>query len=118
MVLTGRSTWARGVWLAALCLIAPCPGKAVACECEVTGPTCQNAFHVDAVFVGTARGMSTIGRTPDSPFPHRVVVFTIERAFRGVQDAMVDVTTGMAEETAGTHLKSESATSYMLRSRK
>lgn len=96
-----RSTWARVVWLAALGLVTLSPDKAVACECQASGPPCQNAFRVDAVFVGTARAMSTIPRTPNSPSLHRVVVFTIERAFRGVQDALVEVTTGMGGGDCG-----------------
>jgi hypothetical protein len=83
MALTDVSTWARGVWLAAFCLIALWTRTAVACSCEASGPPCQNAFRVDAVFIGTARNISTVGNTADPPFPRQLVVFTIERAFRG-----------------------------------
>jgi 5-hydroxyisourate hydrolase-like protein (transthyretin family) len=48
--------------------------------------------------------MSTLG-TADSPFPRRLVVFAIERAFRGVQDATVEVTTGMGGGDCGYEFK-------------
>jgi len=99
MALTS-TTWAR-VWLAALGLVALCPRQAVACECGSGGLPCENAFSVDAVFMGTAREVST-RQTADSPFRRQVVVvFTIERAFRGVQDALVEVTTGMGGGDCG-----------------
>jgi 5-hydroxyisourate hydrolase-like protein (transthyretin family) len=49
--------------------------------------------------------MSTLGGTPDSPFPRRLVVFAIERALRGVQDATVEVTTGMGGGDCGYEFK-------------
>jgi 5-hydroxyisourate hydrolase-like protein (transthyretin family) len=48
--------------------------------------------------------MTTVG-TADSPFPRRRVVFAIERAFRGVQDATVEVTTGMGGGDCGYEFK-------------
>jgi hypothetical protein len=101
MALTG-TTWAR-VWLATLFVLALCPRRAVACECGGAGSLpCENAFSVDAVFMGTAREVST-RKTPDSPFPRQVVVvvFTVERAFRGVQDAAVEVSTGLGGGDCG-----------------
>ena len=93
MGLTAVSASGRGVGLAVLCLVALCSRNAGACVCQAAGPPCQNAFRVDAVFLGTVRAMSTLDGTPDSPFPRGLVVFAIERAFRGVQDATVEVTT-------------------------
>src|SRR5438552_3255710 len=101
MAQTAVSVSGRGVGLAVLCLVALCSRNASACECEAAGPPCQNAFRVDAVFLGTVRAMSTLGGTPDSPFPRRLVVFAIEQAFRGVQDATVEVTTGMGGGDCG-----------------
>jgi hypothetical protein len=94
----------RGVRLAVLCLVALCSRNAGACTCDAIGPPCQNAFRVDAVFLGTVRAMTTLG-TADSPFPRRLVVFAIERAFRGVQDATVEVTTGMGGGDCGYEFK-------------
>jgi hypothetical protein len=105
MSLTG-TTWAR-VWLAALWVLALCPREAVACECGTGGLPCENAFSVDAVFMGTAREVST-RQTADSPFRRQVavVVFTVERAFRGVQDAVVEVSTGIGGGDCGYAFKS------------
>jgi 5-hydroxyisourate hydrolase-like protein (transthyretin family) len=101
MGLTAVSGSGRGVGLAVLCLVALYSRNASACECGGGGPPCQNAFQVDAVFLGTVRAMSTLGGTPDAPFPRSLVVFAIERAFRGVQDATVEVTTGMGGGDCG-----------------
>ena len=101
MGLTALSASGRGVGLAVLCLVALCSRNASACECGGGGPPCQNAFQVDAVFLGTVRAMSTLGGTPDSRFPRPLVVFAIEQAFKGVQDATVEVTTGMGGGDCG-----------------
>ncbi len=93
-------TCARTVSLAVLCLTALCPHEAVACECGSGGPPCENAFRFDAVFMGTAREVST-RQTADSRVPRHVVVFAVERAFKGVQDALVEVSTGMGGGDCG-----------------
>jgi 5-hydroxyisourate hydrolase-like protein (transthyretin family) len=100
MGLTAVSASARGVGVAVLCLVALCSRDAAACSCEAAGPPCQNAFRVDAVFLGTVRTMTTLG-TPDSPFPRRLVVFAVERAFRGAEGPAVEVTTGMGGGDCG-----------------
>jgi hypothetical protein len=63
--------------------------------------TLPERLRVDAVFLGAVRSMSTIEGTPDSPYPRRLVMFAIERAFRGVQVPTADVTTGMGGGDCG-----------------
>jgi len=118
MGLTAVSASGRGVGLAVLCLVALCSRNASACECGGGGPPCQNAFQVDAVFLGTVRALSMLGETTDSRFPRPLVVFAIEQAFRGVQDATVEVTTGMGGGDCGYPFKNgERYVVYALRGR-
>jgi hypothetical protein len=68
-----------------------------ACSCGSGGPPCRNYFEVDAVFVGTVREISPpeeiVGG--DSTYWRRLVRFSIERTFKGVQGTMVEVSTGL-----------------------
>jgi len=70
------------------------PGRADACSCMPSGPPCQSLFQVDAVFAGTVKTISQIEGTSDSPFPRLLVVFAMERAYRGVQGTTAEVVTG------------------------
>ena len=101
MRLTAGPAWTRGVGVVALCLVALCSRDAAACECEAAGPPCQNAFRVDAVFLGTVRAITTVATTPESTYPRRLIVFAIDRTFRGIQDATVEVTTGVGGGDCG-----------------
>src|SRR5260221_591546 len=87
MGLTAASASGRGVGLAVLCLVALCSRNASACECGGAGPPCQNAFQVDAVFLGTVRAVSTLGGTPDSPVP---LVHLLLRGPGAARDAQTD----------------------------
>ncbi len=53
--------------------------EAWACQCEPTGPPCQNAFQVDAVFAATARSISAL---PEDGPPLRPGAGRIPRAVR------------------------------------
>ena len=77
--------------------------KANACSCMAAGPQCQSYFAVDAVFVGTVRTILPLERTRESgpPIVSRSVVFTVERAFRGVQGTMAEVGTRMGGGDCG-----------------
>ena len=55
------------LWVIVLFAVTVFARDADACECASSGPPCQNAFQVDAVFVGTLRSMSMIEGTPDGP---------------------------------------------------
>jgi len=93
------------VWFAVLLALTVFAPDAGACSCEASGPPCQNAFQVDAVFVGTVRSMSTIATTVDSPYVRRLVVFAIERGFRGADGPTADVTTGIGGGDCGYEFK-------------
>ena len=104
MALTPKLVTIRGLGLTILCLVLLSPRHADACSCDAIGPPCQNAFRVDAVFLGTVRAITTY-TTADPPYPRRRVVFAVERAFRGIQDATAQVTTGMGGGDCGYEFK-------------
>jgi hypothetical protein len=80
---------------------------ATACSCGSGGPPCQNYFEVHAVFVGTVQDISPVeGQTEDGDiFPRRLVRFSIERAFKGVQGTSVHVFTGLGGGDCGFDFK-------------
>jgi hypothetical protein len=84
-----------------LLLLTAFADKADACSCISSGPPCQGYFQVEAVFAGTVQTISPVEGTPDSPNRGRVVVFAIERAFRGVQGTTAEITTGMGGGDCG-----------------
>jgi hypothetical protein len=81
---------------------------ALACSCGLTGPPCQNAFQVDAVFAGTVRSISAV---PDDGPPLRPGEARIPRAVRvefsgvmgfiGMQAATVSVVTAGSGPACG-----------------
>src|SRR5439155_8452653 len=79
--------------------------RADACSCMSSGPPCQNYFQVEAVFSGTVRSIPQIDVKDDAPYDQprrqRLVHFTVERAFRGIQGATADVTTGFGGGDCG-----------------
>src|SRR5438067_5218582 len=93
------------LWAALSLALALCPRAATACSCASSGPPCQGYFQVDAVFVGTARSISTVEGTPDSAYQRRTVAFAVERAFRGVPGTAADVATGMGGGDCGYDFK-------------
>ena len=84
--------------------------QAAACSCESSGPSCQNYFHVDAVFSGTVTSISEVP-DPDAPplrpnefrIPRSVrVEFALSRAFRGdLTGATTSVTTAGSGPACG-----------------
>ena len=82
--------------------------SASACSCEPSGPPCQNAFHVDAVFAGTVLSISAL---PDEGPPLRPGEFRIPQALRvefaevmalrGIQGAAVSVLTAGSGPACG-----------------
>ena len=82
--------------------------EAWACQCEPTGPPCQNAFQVDAVFAATARSISAL---PEDGPPLRPGAGRIPRAvrvdfgdvvaFRGISTPTVSVVTAGSGPACG-----------------
>ena len=96
---------------AALTLLLLIPARhATACECEASGPSCQNYFQVDAVFSGTVQSISEV-LDPDAPplrpgefrIPRSVrVELTLGTAFRGgITGPSVSVTTAGSGPACG-----------------
>jgi hypothetical protein len=101
-----HKTWTRpAIALAALFVFALFGEDAEACSCAPNGPPCESFFRVDAVFVGTVRTISEFAGAPAFPYRGRVVGFSIERAFRGVQGAAVNIDTGMGGGDCGYSFK-------------
>jgi hypothetical protein len=81
---------------------------ASACSCGASGPPCQNAFQVDAVFAGTVLGISALPDEgpplPPGEFrsPQAVrVEFGDVVAFRGVQGPTLSVLTAGSGPACG-----------------
>ena len=82
-----------------LTVVAPAI-DAWACSCGPYGPPCQNAFQVDAVFMGTVARITPV---PDGfRIPHGVRVdFTAVVAFRGLQSPIASVVTAGSGPACG-----------------
>ncbi len=89
------------------------PGSnAFACSCPASGPPCQNAFQVDAVFAGTVRSISPLpdDGPPLSPGEMRIprtlrVAFDAVVSFRGIQASNVSVLTAGSGPACGYSFK-------------
>jgi carboxypeptidase family protein len=87
----------RLICLAMLAVVTFAPARdARACSCERSGPPCQNAFQVDAVFEGTVQSVIAL---PDEGPPLRPGEFRIPRTVR-VEFAAVVGYRGMQASTA------------------
>src|SRR5690349_13953549 len=94
-------------------VLALAPGsQAFACSCEASGPPCQNAFRVDAVFAGTVRSISPLpdDRPPLPPGEMRIprtvrVEFDAVVSFRGIQASNVSVLTAGSGPACGYRFK-------------
>ena len=92
---------ARSIFLSALLLISSGTGEALACTCASSGPPCQNAFQVDAIFAGTVRSITALAdddvapsRAGEAPIASTVrVEFADVQGYRGVQAATLSVVT-------------------------
>jgi hypothetical protein len=85
-----------------------CARDAVACSCMSSGPPCQAAFQVDAVFIGTVRSIDLRKVPMDgmaTPVDRRMVHIAVERVVRGVEGTVVDVWTGMGGGDCGFDFK-------------
>jgi hypothetical protein len=83
-------------------------GDVWACQCEPSGPSCQNAFQVDAVFAATARSIAPLPedgpplRPGELRIPRAVrVVFEDVVGFRGVSTPAVSVVTAGSGPACG-----------------
>src|SRR5438552_2829611 len=97
---------------AVVALLVAFARDAWACSCAASGPPCQNAFQVDAVFAGTVRSISPL---PDDGPPLRPGEYRIPRAlrvefvaviaFRGVQAPTMSILTAGSGPVCGYDFK-------------
>lgn len=87
-------------------------GAVSACSCGSSGPPCQNAFQVDAVFAGTVGSISALPddgpplRPGEARIPQAVrVAFASVQGFRGIHGATVDVVTAGSGPACGYDFK-------------
>ncbi len=87
-------------------------GDALGCSCASSGPPCQNAFQVDAVFAGTVRSISALPedgpllRPDEARIPQAVrVEFAAVVGFRGIQESTVSVVTAGSGPACGYEFK-------------
>jgi hypothetical protein len=101
---------ATRVGLIALSLLTLGFGRdAWACSCASSGPPCQGAFQVDAIFAGTVRSISPLPdddlpplRPGEARMPRTVRVdFAEVHGFRGLQAATVSVLTAGSGPACG-----------------
>jgi hypothetical protein len=99
------------IGLAGVLSLAPA-SDAFACSCGPSGPPCQNAFQVDAVFAGTVRNISALPedgpplRPGEARIPRAVrVEFASVAGFRGIQGSMVSVVTAGSGPACGYEFK-------------
>jgi hypothetical protein len=68
---------------------------ALACSCVSSGPPCEAAWSVKAVFVGTVRAIEPIEGTANAPmFFHRRVTLDVDQGFINMPAKTVVVSTG------------------------
>ncbi len=83
-------------------LLAFSAGEAFACDCAGTLVPCQAYGEASAVFVGTVINSRIITiKQSDYEAQRRVVRFSIDTPFRGVEDAEVEVSTGLGGGDCG-----------------
>jgi hypothetical protein len=76
--------------------------EASACSCAGAGTPCQDYWKADAVFMGTVSYISsTTYMVGEHEFRGRLVRFTVERGFRGVNGSDIEVTTGLGDSDCG-----------------
>src|ERR1051325_7267836 len=81
-----------------------------ACSCMMPGPPCQEYWRTPAVFAATVTGISQLpagaGDGSNSrPFAQRLIHFSLEQAFRGVEGKDVEAVTGMGGGDCGYEFK-------------
>ncbi|HKP87057.1 MAG TPA: carboxypeptidase-like regulatory domain-containing protein [Blastocatellia bacterium] len=80
-----------------------------ACSCEMPGLPCQAYWTTSAVFVGLVTNISQPPADADvngaRPFRQRLIHFSLEQAFRGVEGKEVEAATGMGGGDCGYDFK-------------
>ena len=77
-------------------------GEASACSCAGPSVPCQSYWEASAVFVGTVSYSSRVTLDEGNyQRSQRVVRFTLEEAFRGVQGTEAEVMTGLGDADCG-----------------
>jgi protocatechuate 3,4-dioxygenase beta subunit len=73
-----------------------------ACECAGSGTPCQDYWNASAVFTGSVSYSSTTTyKLGEHEISGRLVRFTVERAFRGIEGKEVEVITGLGGGDCG-----------------
>src|SRR6266404_1697697 len=76
--------------------------KIFACTCAGWPLPCEDYWRVSAVFVGTVSSITTAPyKINEREFEGRLVHFAVDRAFRDVEGAEVEVTTGLGGGDCG-----------------
>ncbi|MGH9905111.1 MAG: SpaA isopeptide-forming pilin-related protein [Pyrinomonadaceae bacterium] len=76
--------------------------EASACSCAGTPAPCQEYWQTPVVFAGTVTYSSKASSNQENyQWPRRLVRFTIDEAFRGVDGVEVDVMTGFSDADCG-----------------
>lgn len=93
-----------GVLLALILLIAP---EAYPCDCQFGGgAVCQDYWKASAVFVGTVIESKIVNiKRGEYEQQQRLVRFSLDEPFRGVEGAQVEVMTGMGGGDCGIAFK-------------
>ena len=77
--------------------------EAAACDCAFGGGTpCQDYWEVSAVFVGVVTGSSRV-TVDQGGYAHtqRLVQFSLDRAYKGIEGAEAQVITGLGDADCG-----------------
>lgn len=80
------------------------PVSTEACSCIASGPPCQSFWNTDAIFSGQVTEIAdTPVKSKDSAFPFRTrtIRFTVNESFRGMDEKIVEVTTGIGGGDCG-----------------
>jgi hypothetical protein len=79
----------------ALCVGLLVPGTARACDCSDSGPPCRAFVNTQAIFIGKVVRLGTLAtKLPSGDIVNYILAtFEVERSFRGVNGAIVEVVT-------------------------
>src|SRR5438067_2996451 len=90
------------LFIAGMVLVLLASSRAFACECAGTRPTCQEYWEAKAVFSGTVIESRRV-TVNEGTYSHemRAVRLSIDQAFRGIEDAEVEVLTGFGGGDCG-----------------
>jgi 5-hydroxyisourate hydrolase-like protein (transthyretin family) len=76
--------------------------KIFACSCAGRALPCQDYWNASAVFIGTVSSSTTASyKINEREFEGRLIHFAVDRAFRDVEGAEVEVTTGLGGGDCG-----------------